>query len=362
MANSNPLLTGRGSRQLLQPPSGGFFARPRRVPILRPTVKEAPGRGPGPANTPGFPTIGSFPNNFFAMPLASSPIGVFDSGVGGLSVLRALLAALPDERFVYLADSAHAPYGERGDAYVAARTHAITQYLREQHHIKALVVACNTATAAAIHEVRSNHPELPLVGLEPAIKPALAVTKTGHVGVIGTRGTLTSAKFGRLMNALSDQAHFVVQPCDGLAHAIERSVAQPAPAADSPVDATETGALCERYLQAMGTFGTAPGQMDTLVLGCTHYIFAARELRALVGPDVQFIETGEPVARQTRRLLEAAGLLYRPSAESAHKGAAPPPQPCPVQLLTTGPVAMMEAAAQRWLHLPAQCCASVSVK
>ena len=291
------------------------------------------------------------------MPQASSPIGVFDSGVGGLSVLRALLAAMPHERFVYLADSANAPYGERGDAFVAARTHAITDYLCQQHHIKALVVACNTATAAAIHEVRSSHPELPLVGLEPAVKPALAVTKTGHVGVIGTRGTLTSAKFGKLMASLADQAHFVVQPCDGLAHAIERSVALPAAAPDSPVNTTETGALCERYLQAMGRFGTGPGQMDTLVLGCTHYIFVAHELRALVGPEVQFIETGEPVARQTRRLLEADGLLALPPSEQPTS----PEGPEPVQLLTTGPVAMMQAAAQRWLNLPARLCESVSV-
>ena len=291
------------------------------------------------------------------MPQASSPIGVFDSGVGGLSVLRALLAAMPHERFVYLADSANAPYGERGDAFVAARTHAITDYLCQQHHIKALVVACNTATAAAIHEVRSSHPELPLVGLEPAVKPALAVTKTGHVGVIGTRGTLTSAKFGKLMASLADQAHFVVQPCDGLAHAIERSVALPAAAPDSPVSTTETGALCERYLQAMGSFGTGPGQMDTLVLGCTHYIFVAHELRALVGPEVQFIETGEPVARQTRRLLEAAGLLALPPSGQPTS----PEGPEPVQLLTTGPVAMMQAAAQRWLNLPARLCQSVSV-
>lgn len=291
------------------------------------------------------------------MPQASSPIGVFDSGVGGLSVLRALLAAMPHERFVYLADSANAPYGERGDAFVAARTHAITEYLCQQHHIKALVVACNTATAAAIHEVRSSHPELPLVGLEPAVKPALAVTKTGHVGVIGTRGTLTSAKFGKLMASLADQAHFVVQPCDGLAHAIERSVALPAAAPDSPVNTTETGGLCERYVQAMGSFGTGPGQMDTLVLGCTHYIFVAHELRALVGPEVQFIETGEPVARQTRRLLEAAGLLALPPSEQPTS----PEGPEPVQLLTTGPVAMMQAAAQRWLNLPARLCQSVSV-
>lgn len=291
------------------------------------------------------------------MPQASSPIGVFDSGVGGLSMLRALLAAMPHERFVYLADSANAPYGERGDAFVAARTHAITDYLCQQHHIKALVVACNTATAAAIHEVRSSHPELPLVGLEPAVKPALAVTKTGHVGVIGTRGTLTSAKFGKLMASLAEQAHFVVQPCDGLAHAIERSVALPAAAPDSPVSTTETGALCERYVQAMGSFGTGPGQMDTLVLGCTHYIFVAHELRALVGPEVQLIETGEPVARQTRRLLEAAGLLALPPSEQPTS----PEGPEPVQLLTTGPVAMMQAAAQRWLNLPARLCQSVSV-
>ena len=298
---------------------------------------------------------------------ASSPIGVFDSGVGGLSVLRALLAAMPSERFVYLADSANAPYGERGDAFVAARTHAITQYLRTQHHIKALVVACNTATAAAIHEVRSSHPELPLVGLEPAIKPALAVTQTGHVGVIGTRGTLTSAKFGKLMASLADQAHFVVQPCDGLAHAIERSVALPIATiatiatAGSPVGGTETGALCERYVHAMGPFGAAPGQMDTLVLGCTHYIFVAHELRALVGPDVKFIETGEPVARQTRRLLEAAGLLHETAPSDHGTEQQPPDTTAKVQLLTTGPIAMLETAAQRWLQLPAHCCRTVSI-
>jgi len=319
------------------------------------------------------------------MPLRSSPIGVFDSGVGGLSVLRALRAALPHENFVYLADSANAPYGERGDAYVSARTHAITQYLCEQHHIKALVVACNTATAAAIHEVRDSHPALLLVGLEPAIKPALAVTKTGCVGVIGTRGTLTSNKFGKLLASLEGQAKFVVQPCDGLAHAIERSVNLPETELVSPRDdahadftpgadadtaaATETGVLCERYIRAMGAFGTNPGQIDTLVLGCTHYIFVAHELRALVGPKVQLIETGEPVARQTRRLLEGAGLLREPvevrasveddneAEDQASRSLAAPD----IRLLTTGPVAMLQAGAQRWLGLPANCCASVSV-
>ena len=300
------------------------------------------------------------------MPQPSSPIGVFDSGVGGLSVLRALRAALPHEHFVYLADSAHAPYGERGDTYVSARTHAITRFLRAQHGIKALVVACNTATAAAIHEVRSSQPDLPLVGLEPAIKPALAVTRTGRVGVIGTRGTLTSAKFGKLLASLQGQAQFVVQPCDGLAHAIERSVNLPEPDADSPVGATETGALCERYIGAMGPFGAGAGQIDTLVLGCTHYIFVAPALRALVGPGIEFIETGEPVARQTQRVLEAAGLLRQPAPALACAGVGEPEDaacsaPPRIRLLTTGPVEMLQAAAERWLGLPADCCATVAV-
>lgn len=295
---------------------------------------------------------------------SSSPIGVFDSGVGGLSVLRALRAALPHEHFVYLADSANAPYGERGDAYVSARTHAITQYLLDQHHIKALVVACNTATAAAIHEVRAAHPHLPLVGLEPALKPALGVTQTGRVGVIGTRGTLTSSKFAKLLASVEGQAQFVVQPCDGLAHAIERSVNLPEPgptpraidAAGSAAVPTETGALCERYLHAMGPFGTGTGEIDTLVLGCTHYIFVEHELRARVGPQVRIIETGEAVARQTRRILDAAGLLRAPDGPQAAQLQAPG-----CILLTTGPLPMLQAGAHRWLGLPPECCASVSV-
>jgi glutamate racemase len=210
--------------------------------------------------------------------------------------------------------------------------------------------------------VRSSHPDLPLVGLEPAIKPALAVTKTGHVGVIGTRGTLSSAKFGKLMASLADQAHFVVQPCDGLAHAVERSVTLPDTTANNAINSTETGALCERYVNGMGPFGTAAGQMDTLVLGCTHYIFVEHELRALVGPDVRFIETGEPVARQTRRLLEAAGLLRQTTPpDDGGEPQTPTDAAPPVQLLTTGPVSMLEAAAQRWLQLPAHCCRTVSV-
>lgn len=261
------------------------------------------------------------------------PIGVFDSGIGGLSILQALRAELPQENFVYLADNAHAPYGERGDAYVTARTVAVTQYLCTQHHVKALVVACNTATTAAIHHIRAEHPDLPLVGVEPAIKPAVAQTKTGRIGVIGTRGTVTSAKFQALLATVQPHADFVVQPCDGLAAAIEGSVMEP----DGPF-ATKTRALCDQYMSAMGPFGINSGQIDTLVLGCTHYVFVAPYLRTQLGDAVQLIDTGAPVARQTRRLLAAAqGLSDTGTGQ--------------VQLLATGEAEGLHTAAIRWLGL-----------
>ena len=261
------------------------------------------------------------------------PIGVFDSGIGGLSILQALRAELPQENFVYLADSAHAPYGERGDAYVTERTRTLTHYLQAQHGIKALVVACNTATTAAIHHIRAENPDLPLVGVEPAIKPAVAISRTGRIGVIGTRGTVTSAKFQTLLASVQPHADFVVQPCDGLAAAIEASALHP-----EGEYATKTRALCEEYTRAMGPFGLNAGDIDTLVLGCTHYVFATSSLRKLLGDAVQFIDTGAPVARQTRRLLTAGGQL---SATGNGE----------VQLLSTGPAHTLHAAAARWLGL-----------
>ena len=276
-------------------------------------------------------------------------IGVFDSGLGGLSVLAAISRALPRSDLLYLADTAHVPYGDKSDAYIRARVLRIGQHLAG-HGCQQIVVACNTATAAAIHEVRSSQPDLPLVGLEPALKPAAALSKTGRIGVIGTRGTLTSEKFSRLLASLAGQAEFIVQPCDGLARAIEESTARPLP---TDPFATETRALCARYISAMGTFGTETGQIDTLVLGCTHYVFVADELRSLVGPQVRLIETGEPVARQTRRLLHKDALLT-PEDSIAEA-------PASIRLLTTGALAPLQAAAERWLQLPPDCCATVSI-
>lgn len=257
------------------------------------------------------------------------PIGVFDSGVGGLSILRALRAELPGEDFVYLADAGFAPYGERGDEYVVGRTRAVVRELIESHGAKALVMACNTATAAAIHLVRGEHPELPLVGVEPALKPAAASTRTGRVAVIATRGTITGQKLAALHDCLRSQAEFILQPCDGLADAIHSG------------DEPRIEALCEKYLRPLGPFGRAPGQIDTLVLGCTHYPFAEAAIRACVGPEVTLIETGQPVARQTRRLLEAQGLLRE--SEAAGR----------LTFLSTGPREDIEAAAARWLGVPA---------
>jgi glutamate racemase len=275
------------------------------------------------------------------------PIGVFDSGIGGLSVLQALQKELPHERFVYLADNAHAPYGEKSEAFIRQRTHAIAEYLLAQHQIKALVVACNTATAAAIHELRERHPALPLVGLEPALKPAVALSRTRRIGVMATRGTVASDKFARLLASVQSEAHFEVQACNGLALAIEHSTLP-----DLAVAAqAQIAHLLQTYTQAMGHFGSAPGDIDTLVLGCTHYVFVEKDLRQLLGPYVQLVSTGEAVARQTHRLLEAAEILNKEKPDGAVH---------PLRLFTTGDLQGLQAAAQRWLGLPPEVCQAVN--
>jgi glutamate racemase len=266
---------------------------------------------------------------------AGRPIGVFDSGVGGLSILRALRAELPQEHFVYFADSGHAPYGEREEAHVIARSREITTQLRSAYAIKALVIACNTATAAAVHVLRAEHPDLPIIGVEPALKPAVGLTRTGRIGVMATRSTLGSAKFAALLASLDGLAEFILQPCDGLADAIERQ------------ETAKIIALCDQYTLGMGQFGLKPGQMDTLVLGCTHYPFANEPLRALLGPDIQFIDTGEPVARHTRQLL----LARDTSLQIADRPAVGGNPTGHLTFVSTGAAAALKAAAHRWLGL-----------
>lgn len=256
-------------------------------------------------------------------------VGVLDSGVGGLSVLRALLGELPGARFVYAADSAHAPYGERSAQDVSERTHRLTDHLRERHGIDALVLACNTATAHAIDALRQRHPGLPIVGVEPALKPAAALSLSGHIGVLATRGTLRSPRFARLRDRLVAASprplRFSGQACDGLADAIERH------------DQAAIQALCERYLGELLRGSPAAAPIDTLVLGCTHYPFAAEVLARLGGVALRLVDTGAPVARRTREVLGWTALTD--------------PGHFPPVLLSTGPPSALAQAARRWLGL-----------
>lgn len=255
-------------------------------------------------------------------------VGVFDSGVGGLSVLRALRAELPQVHFVYLADNAHAPYGERSAELVLERVQLITEWLRAEHRIDALVVACNTATALAIDELRSTHPDLPFIGVEPALKPAAMLSHNGHIGVLATRGTVQSARFAQLLDrvaaAVDRPPHVRIQPCDGLASAIER--------ADSAA-VQESAAFHLAQLQAQHP-ELAP--IDTLVLGCTHYPFASDMLQALCGPCVQLVDTGLPVARRTREV---------PNLDTSAVGTAPGAS----TLLSTGDSQPLIGADSRWM-------------
>jgi glutamate racemase len=228
-----------------------------------------------------------------------SPIGVFDSGVGGLSVLRHIRAQLPNEDLIYFADSGHAPYGEKTEQYVVDRSLAIAAFLLERG-AKALVVACNTATVAAIKAVRARYPELPVVGVEPGLKPAAAATRNGKVGVLATARTLKGDKFLQLREHISaaSKAEFLLQPAVGLVDQIELGDLQ----------APSIAAMLEQYVAPLLEQGA-----DTLVLGCTHYPFVQTGIERVLSDhgrqDVVLIDTGEAVARQLVRLLDAGGLM-----------------------------------------------------
>jgi len=229
---------------------------------------------------------------------ASAPIGIFDSGIGGLSVLRHVHAQLPQERLLYFSDSGFAPYGDKPEEVIVARSLAIAGFLM-QYRIKALVVACNTATAAAIKTLRQSYPDLAVVGVEPGLKPAAAITKTGTVGVLATEGTIASAKFNLLREqiAAATNVRFLAQPCPGLADQIEKG----------ELHSTATAALVRRYLAPLLEQGA-----DTLVLGCTHYPFLQpliEEIASRIAArPVSIIDTGAPVARQLVRLQQERGL------------------------------------------------------
>ena len=225
-------------------------------------------------------------------------IAVFDSGVGGLSVLRHLRKLLPKENYIYFGDCANAPYGCKTTQEVRALTLAAADKLITEYPIKALVVACNTATAAAIGALRAKYPELIVIGIEPALKLAADKFPGGRVGVMATQVTLREEKFDALMHRFDAGCTVEKIPAPGLVELIEAGKA----------DSAETQDLLEKIL--------APyrGKLDALVLGCTHYPFAAATIRKVLGEDVVLLDGGEGTARETRRRLEAAGLLNEEGA------------------------------------------------
>jgi glutamate racemase len=227
-------------------------------------------------------------------------IGVFDSGVGGLSVLKHIRAALPREDLLYVADSGHVPYGDKTADYIRERSLTLTQFLID-HGAAAVVIACNTATAAAAATLRERF-ALPVVAMEPAVKPAVAATRSGVVGVLATVGTLESARFAALLEQYAGDVEIITQACPGLVEQVEAG----------ELDSPATRVLVERYTQPLLAHGA-----DTLVLGCTHFPFLKPLIAALVGPDVRLVDTGEAVARQLARRL--AVVPARPNGASPNE-------------------------------------------
>jgi len=215
-------------------------------------------------------------------------IGVFDSGVGGLSVLRHIRQLLPNERLIYVADSGHVPYGDKSREYIEERSLTISRFLQQQG-ADAIVIACNTASAAAAATLRSQF-NIPVIAMEPAVKPAVAASRNGIVGVLATTGTLASARFAALLERYAGNVEIITQGCPGLVEQVEMG----------ELNSPNTRALIERYTRPLLARGA-----DTLILGCTHYPFLSSLITDVVGSNIALIDTGAAVARQLqRRLLE----------------------------------------------------------
>lgn len=278
------------------------------------------------------------PTPFPAPIRADAPIGVFDSGIGGLSVLSHIRARLPRENLLYFADSGFAPYGEKTEDFIVQRSLSIADFLLQQG-AKALVVACNTATAAAIRALRERYPTLALVGVEPGLKPAAMLSKSRIVGVLATERTINSEKFTLLREQISAATgvRFLSQACIGLANQVE----------EGELSSATTATLVQRYVAPLIAQGA-----DTLVLGCTHYPFVQALIEACIcqatSEAIAIIDTGEPVARQLARLLSERNLL----ATSAEAGM--------LQAFTSGSEAALSSAFSTLLklHPPISCIAT----
>lgn len=221
-----------------------------------------------------------------------NPIGIFDSGIGGLSIARRIRALLPYENILYIADSLHAPYGDKGESFINQRSSLITKFLLERN-AKAVVVACNTATVSSIQKLRANF-SIPIIGVEPGVKPAVFKTVTGIIGVLATTQTLKSDSFNNLTSSFSSDVKIEVQPCPGLVEQVE----------SLSLESEKTETLIKKYVEPLLEKG-----VDNIVLGCTHYAFLEPLIRKAAGPDVCIINTELAVAKETVRRLEVADLL-----------------------------------------------------
>jgi glutamate racemase len=231
---------------------------------------------------------------------AAKPIGVFDSGVGGLSVLHEIRRALPGEDLLYVADSAHAPYGDKAQQFIESRSIAISEFL-VRRNAKAIVVACNTATGAAITTLRSRF-SVPIIAMEPAVKPAAAHTQSGVIGVLATSRTLASDNFVRLFARYGADVEIVGQACPGLVEQVEAG----------DLSGIKTRMLLERYVLPL-----LERKADTIVLGCTHYPFLAPLIQEIAGSKVAVIDSAAAVARQLHRRLEVDNLLADQAGDSS---------------------------------------------
>lgn len=223
------------------------------------------------------------------LPGVAASIGVYDSGVGGLSVLRALRVRLPSEAFTYVADCGHAPYGDRPPSFVESRARSVAQFLISQG-AKALVIACNTASVVAVQRLREQY-TLPIVAMEPAIKPAIQVSRSKVVLVLATSNTIRSPSVARLCSTYGADTRIILQACPGLADQVERC----------QFHDDETRRLLASYLRP----GLDAGA-DTIVLGCTHYAFLAETIAQLAGEEVTIIEPSEAIASQLSRVIAAS--------------------------------------------------------
>lgn len=248
-------------------------------------------------------------------PPAAPTIGVFDSGVGGLSVLRAIRAELPGEAVTYLADQGHVPYGPRSLEEVRRFSEGVTHFLLGQG-ARLIVVACNAASAASLHHLRRVFPEVPFVGMEPAVKPAAERTHSGVVGVLATPATFQGELYASVVERFANGVELLQDTCPGLVGQIEAG----------DLEGPETRRILEAALHPMLARG-----IDTVVLGCTHYPFVIPLIEAIAGPKVRVIDPAPAVARQVRRVLEERGLR---GIGSEH---------APVRYYTTGDPARLQA-------------------